>query len=44
MHVVWNAIALAYYMTRPEYARFDDRQDVVNIVDMPEEERQQLYV
>lgn len=44
MHAVWNAVALAYFMTRPEYARFDDRQDVVNIVDMDEEKRQQLYV
>lgn len=44
MHVVWNAVALAFYMTRPEYAQFDDRQDVQNFVTMPEKKRQQLFV
>lgn len=44
MHALWNVVGLAYYMLRPEYKKFDDRQDVVNIVDMPEEERQALYV
>ena len=44
MHVVWNAVALALYSIKPEYKQFDDRQDPVNIVDMPEEERQRLYV
>lgn len=43
MHAVWNVIGLAFYMTRPEYARFDDRQDAQNFVDMPEEERLKLY-
>lgn len=43
-HAVWNVVALAFYMTRPEYAKFDDRQDKRNFVDMPEEERVALYV
>lgn len=44
MHVIWNAVALALYCIKPEYKRFDDRQDPVNIVDMDEEDRQNLYV
>lgn len=44
MHVVWNAVALALYVIKPEYHQFDDRQDPVNLVDMPEEDRQRLYV
>lgn len=42
-HVVWNAVALALYSERPEYAQFDDRQDCVDFVNLPEEERQKLY-
>jgi len=44
LHAVWNVVALAHYMTRPEYARFDDRQDVQNFVNMPEKKRQALFV
>lgn len=43
-HAVWNVVALAFYMTRPEYAKFDDRQDMRNFVDMSEEERKARYV
>jgi len=43
-HAVWNVVALAFYMTRPEYAQFDDRQDKRDFVTMPEDERKALYV
>ena len=43
-HVVWNAVALALYSERPEYAQFDDRQDKRDFVNMPEDERKSLYV
>ena len=44
MHALWNVVALAHYMTCPEYARFDDRQDVQNFVTMPEAKRLKGYV
>jgi hypothetical protein len=43
-HVIWNAIALALYESKPEYARFDDRMDNKNFVDMDEADRQQRFV
>jgi hypothetical protein len=44
LHALWNVVALAHYMTRPEYARFDDRQDVQNFVTMPEAKRLKGFV
>lgn len=44
MHALWNCVALAFYMSHPEYKRFDDRMDSQNFVDMPEADRQRLYV
>ena len=44
MHALWNCVALAYYMTHDEYAKFDDRMDNRNFVEMNEEERQALFV
>lgn len=43
-HAVWNVVALAFYMTRPEYARFDDRMDNQDFVSMTEADRQARYV
>ena len=43
-HVVWNAVALAVYMSKPEYKKFDDRMDNQDFVNMLEPDRQALYV
>lgn len=43
-HALWNVVALAFYMTRPEYKVFDDRLDNQDVVTMSEDVRQKLYV
>lgn len=42
-HALWNCVALAYYMTHPEYARFDNRMDNQDFVNMSEDDRQARF-